>query len=44
MYFRFVPGAAEDIYDNIFVTYQENKKIIEERKKTDRCFNCVTLV
>jgi len=42
MYFRFVPGAAEDIYDNIFVTYQENKKIIEERKKTDRCFNCVT--
>jgi len=42
LYFRNVPGAAEDIYDNIFVTYRENKQIVEKRKKKDQCFNCVS--
>ena len=42
LYFRYVPGAAEDIYDNIFVTYKENKDIVEKRKEKDGCFNCVS--
>ena len=40
LYFRYVPGSAEDIYDNIFVTYKENKAIVEKRKEKDGCFNC----
>ena len=42
LYFKFLPESAIDVYDNIFVTYQENKKIIAHRKKTDKCFNCVS--
>ena len=26
MYFHYLPEAAEDIYDNFFVTFDENKK------------------
>jgi hypothetical protein len=44
LYFKYLPGAAEDIYDNIFVTYRENKKIVEMRKKKDPCFNCVSYI
>jgi len=40
LYFRYVPGSAGDIYDNIFVTYKENKAIVEKRKEKDGCFNC----
>ena len=25
LYFQYVPGSAEYIYDNIFVSYEENK-------------------
>ena len=42
LYFRYVPGAAEDIYDNVFVTYKENKEIVEKRKKKDCCFRCIS--
>lgn len=42
LYFRYLPGAAEDIYDNIFVTYKENKKIVEERKERDGCFKFIS--
>ena len=42
LYFRYVPGAAEDIYDNIFVTIEKIRKIVQERKKNDKCFNCIS--
>ena len=29
-YFRFLPGVAVDIYDNMFVTYRENVRLIRE--------------
>ena len=37
-----MPGSAEDIYDNIYVTYDENKELIEARHKKSRCFRCVS--
>jgi hypothetical protein len=40
IYFENLPGSAEDIYDNIYVTYDENKKLIDKRKKSSRCFRC----
>lgn len=39
MYFEYLPGTAEDIYDNVFVDYQQNIRYIEERKKKSKCFN-----
>ena len=32
LYFQYLPGAAEDIYDNIFVSYYENVEYT--RRKT----------
>lgn len=40
LYFQYMPGSADDIYDNIFVSYEENKELLEERQKKDRCFCC----
>ena len=31
MYFKFLPEVAEDIYDNFFVTFEDNKKISKKR-------------
>ena len=42
IYFDNMPGSAEDIYDNIYVTYDENKELIEARHKKSRCFRCVS--
>ncbi len=42
LYFEYLPGAAEDIYDNIYVTYEKNKKLIKKKKKKSCCFNFVT--
>ena len=33
-------NAAEDIYDNIFVSYYENVELLEERRENDKCFRC----
>ena len=33
LYFRYVPGAAEDIYDNVFVTYKIRKLLKNEKKR-----------
>ena len=30
MYFNYLPGAAEDIYDNIYVSYKENRALLED--------------
>ncbi len=40
LYFQYLPGAADDIYDNIFVSYHENKELLEDRQKNDKCFRC----
>ena len=40
LYFQYLPGAADDIYDNIFVSYHENKALLEERQEKDSCFRC----
>jgi len=40
LYFRYMPGSAEDIYDNVFVSYDENKLLFEDRQKDDKCFRC----
>ena len=39
-YFKYLPGAAEDIYDNVFVSYEENVELLKDRKKKDKCFCC----
>ena len=38
LYFQYMPGTADDIYDNIFVSYDENKLLLEDRQKDDKCF------
>ena len=40
LYFQYVPGSAEYIYDNIFVSYEETKILLEERQEEDKCFRC----
>ena len=40
LYFQYMPGSADDIYDNVFVSYNENKELLEERQKNDCCFRC----
>ena len=42
LYFEYLPGAAEDIYDNIYVSYEKNKKLIKKRSKKSRCFSTTT--
>tara|TARA_B110000211_G_C14066393_1_gene547848 strand:+ start:432 stop:1550 length:1119 start_codon:yes stop_codon:yes gene_type:complete len=40
LYFDNLPGSAEDIYDNVFVSYKENKSLLDDRQKNDKCFRC----
>jgi hypothetical protein len=40
IYFDNLPGSAEDIYDNVFVSYKENKQLLEDRQNNDGCFKC----
>ena len=44
LYFQYLPGAADDIYDNIFVSYDENIELLEKRQKKDCCFKCFSCV
>jgi len=47
LYFENLPGAAEDIYDTIFVTYEENRQLIQKRRTESRffrCFSCTLMV
>tara|TARA_Y100001970_G_C14151825_1_gene813156 strand:- start:85 stop:1197 length:1113 start_codon:yes stop_codon:yes gene_type:complete len=43
MYFKFLPQCAIDVYDNIFVTVEENNKIVKEKREKYCCFNCLSL-
>jgi hypothetical protein len=38
LYFQYMPGSADDIYDNIFVSYDENKALLGDRRENDKCF------
>lgn len=40
-YFRLLPHAAVDIYDNVFVTTVENRNLIKDRQKNSGCFRCL---
>mgnify|MGYP001457401038 CR=1 FL=1 len=44
LYFQYMPGSAEDIYDNIFVSYTENKLLLEDRRREDKCFRYFSYV
>ena len=39
LYFKHLPGSADDIYDNIYVTYEENKELVKKRYKKSHCFS-----
>ena len=41
MYFKYLPESADDIYDNVFVSYTENQLNIKEKKKS-RCFRFIS--
>ena len=46
-YFRLLPHAATDIYDNVFVTTVENRKLIVDRQQNSfsfRCLRCINFV
>ena len=46
LYFEYLPEAAIDIYDNVFVDYGRNNELIE-KKKNDcgfYCLQCVTFI
>lgn len=40
IYFNNLPGSAEDIYDNVFVSYKNNKILLFDRQRKDPCFKC----
>ena len=44
LYFKHMPGSAEDIYDNIYVTYRENKALVEKRYKENTCFRIFSCI
>ena len=44
LYFKYLPGTADDIYDNVFVSYYENKDLLEERLEKDKCFKCFNCI
>jgi hypothetical protein len=37
-YFAYLPGVAVDIYDNMFVTYRENKILVAQKTHDSTCF------
>ena len=39
IYFMHMPGSAEDIYDNIYVTYEENKQLVKKRQSESLVFS-----
>ncbi len=43
MYFKFLPEAGVDIYDNLFVNFSDNQEKLKKRKRSCT-FNCVRCV
>jgi len=44
LYFEFLPESACDIYDNVFVTHRENRKMVTDRLRESRCFRVTRCV
>ena len=46
VYFDYLPEAASDIYDNVFITYTENYKLLEKKDKkcSFYCLHCLTFI
>ena len=42
LYFKNLPGAAEDIYDTMYVSYEVNRKLVKKKYKTNKCFKSVS--
>lgn len=40
IYFKFLPSIATDLYDKVFVTYEENLKIVDDSMQNSECFRC----
>jgi len=43
MYFKYLPESADDIYDNVFVSYTVNQENIKHKKKS-LCFKCINII
>ena len=44
LYFEYLPESACDIYDNVFVTHRENRKMVTDRLRESRCFRVTRCV
>lgn len=46
LYFEYLPEAADDIYDNVFISYAENYKLLEKKDKSCSfyCLHCITFI
>lgn len=46
MYFEYLPEAAVDIYDNVFITYKDNYDLLEKKNSycSFYCLHCLTFV
>jgi hypothetical protein len=42
LYFKYLPGAAEDIYDTMYVSYEDNKELVKKKQKNNKCFRFVS--
>ena len=43
MYFKYLPESADDIYDNVFVSYTVNQENIQKKKRSC-CFKTITVM
>jgi hypothetical protein len=43
IYFKYMPGSAEDIYDT-FVSYKENRRLLSVKKKSSKCFKLTSVI
>jgi hypothetical protein len=46
-YFKLLPHAAIDLYDNVFITSLENRKLIIDKQQNScsfRCLRCITYI
>lgn len=42
LYFKNLPGAAEDIFDTMYVSFEFNRKLVKKKYKTNKFFKCVS--
>ena len=38
LYFEFLPESAADIFDHVFVTHRENRKLVQQKVESSVCF------